>query len=324
MMRLRACAPRRWSELLGGALLLMLCGCTTLPAAPGDRIYDVHAGRTIDRATLVARLSSVHYRLLGEAHDNPAHHRLRAELITALAQGGRHPAVVMEQFDLPYDDALVRAQAAGTTAEALASAGHLDRRGWRWPLHEPIVAAALAARLTVHAGNLARATLQPVLQGEPAQVLEADAQARLDAASWSADEQRTLEADITESHCGALPKDLVPRFARAERLRDAAMAQALVRDATADGAILVAGNGHVRRDRGVPVYLPAGSSLSVGFVEVAAAEDALAVARQASALYDYVWLTPEMTRADPCAALSRLPFSSPETFAILRHHRERA
>src|SRR5439155_15184454 len=100
--------------------------------------------------------------------------------------------------------------------------------------------------------------------------------ARLRAARWTGREAATLRADIVESHCNKLPEAVVPRLVLAQRVRDAAMAQALVNDATADGAILIAGNGHVRNDLGVPVYLhapglpdAAAQSISLALIEVA-------------------------------------------------------
>jgi uncharacterized iron-regulated protein len=127
-------------------------------------------------------------------------------------------------------------------------------------------------------------------------------------APWSTAQEEALEDEIRDGHCGKLPQALVPRFAHAQRLRDAAMARALIRDATPDGAVLIAGNGHVRRDRGVPAYLPAGESVSVGFVELEPGEDADKAAHELRSSYDYVWFIAPEQRPDPCAAM-RTPAS---------------
>jgi uncharacterized iron-regulated protein len=324
--------PARRAALLGvlGRLAVAVLAAALLdacampggaPAAPSSEraageppfIYDSAAGERIGRDALVRRLASVRYRLLGEVHDNPAHHVLRAALLRALVDARVHPAVVFEQFDLSHDEALARAQAAGADAEALATAGELDRRGWRWPLHEPIVAAALDLRLPVHAGNLPGEVLDRVIrEGNEGQV-GAEVRAAVARAPWSQVEETALEDEIRVGHCGKLPEALVPRFALAQRLRDAAMALALVRAATADGAVLIAGNGHVRRDRGVPAYLPALSSVSVGFVEVQPGEDAASTAREARNAYDYVWVTRAVSRPDPCKALERVKGIEPSS-----------
>lgn len=278
------------------------------PSRP--RIWDVRAARFVSEAELVNDVVHARYRLLGEIHDDPLHHAIRARLIREIASSGVHPAVVFEQFDLDHDDALQAAQHAGGNAEQLADAGALDRKGWGWPLHRPIVAAALAARLPIRAGNLSRADLGRAVEN-PAPGATSAWQARLRAAPWTEADARSLRREIVESHCGMLPDTIVPRLVLAQRMRDAAMAQALVDDATDDGAILIAGNGHVRGDRGVPIYLHApgsqadGRSVSVGLVEVgpgkeAAAEDPQHIAAEYPG-FDYLWFTPVVARADPCA-----------------------
>ena len=262
----------------------------------------------------MADLAAARYRLLGEVHDNPAHHAIRARLITDIVGRGVRPAVVFEQFDLDHDDTLMAAQAAGGDAERLADAGRLDRRGWRWPLHKPIVEAALALHLPVRAGDLSRAKLR--VDGPAAVAGNADAigHARLVAAHWSEAQLLQMRADIVEGHCGMLPEAIVPRLVLAQRERDAAMAQALVDDATNDGAILIAGNGHVRADRGVPVYLHVpgpgdadARSISVGLVEVGPGDERAGDFPQRVVAenpgFDYLWLTRTVAREDPCAAI---------------------
>ena len=301
---------------LGVALLVAaLCACSSSPrqatqSSSRPRIWDVGAARFVSEAKLVDDVAHARYRLLGEIHDDPLHHAIRARLIREIASSGARPAVVFEQFDLDHDDALQAAQHAGADAEQLADAGALDRKGWQWPLHEPIVAAARAARLPIRAGNLSRADLDRAVEG-PAPEATSAWQARLRAAPWTEADARALRDEIVESHCGMLPDTIVPRLVRAQRMRDAAMAQALVDDATNDGAILIAGNGHVRGDRGVPIYLHApglqadARSVSVGLIEVGpgregAADDPQRIAADHPG-FDYLWFTPVVPRADPCA-----------------------
>lgn len=314
-------STRRCASFLAtlGAAILAACASPaplsrTLAAS---RIYDVHAARIVSEAELVAGLVRARYRLLGEVHDNPAHHAIRARLIAKVVESGVRPAVVFEQFDLDHDNALRAAQAAGADAEALADAGKLDRKGWGWPLHRPIIDAALARHLPVRAGNLSRAELRATGPAAVATNANANWHARLVAAPWTREQARALAAEIVESHCGVLPASVVPRLVLAQRERDAAMAQALVDDATNDGAILIAGNGHVRADRGVPVYLHADGlagasarSISLGLVEVGPGDARAAdFPRQIVADhpgFDYLWLTGSVARDDPCAQLQRL------------------
>jgi uncharacterized iron-regulated protein len=299
--------------------LVALAGCaTTLRASSSEApIVDVASGGLVDAHALVAALVPVRFRLLGEIHDDAAHHAIRARLLAEIASHGVRLAVVFEQFDLDHAAALAEAQRHDVDADALARAGQLDRKGWNWPLHEPIIAAALASHLPIRAGNLSRKDIASLTATTDA-ATEADKRAtrwsrRLHDAQWTDAQARALTADIEQGHCNMLPANVVPRLVLGERMRDAAMAQALVDDATADGAILIAGNGHVRANLGVPVYLHApgfpgagARSVSVGFVEADATEvrdrDARARLIAAHPGFDYLVVTPPIARPDPCEA----------------------
>ena len=86
---------------------------------------------------------------------------------------------------------------------------------------------------------------------------------------------------------------------RPRRMRDAANLWAALRDAAKRPAILLAGNGHVRLDYGVPQVIaaaqPAAKVVSVGFVEIGEP-----VRDQP---YTHVWVTLAVPREDVCAAM---------------------
>jgi len=294
---------------LAVAACALLAGCTAAPHAPATalagRIWDVQAGHFVEEPELARRIRKARYVLLGEVHDNPAHHALRARLI-----GGLSPQteIFFEQFDRPRDAALREAQRAGAGADALARAGQMDA-GWNWRLYRPLVEAALAADRPVRAANLPNAETRRIASagklgaGETAL---ADALAR---SRWTEADEGALREEIVESHCRALPARLAPAMALAQRARDASMALALA--GSPGNAVLLAGNGHVRRDLGVPRYLPPGSALlSVGFLEVrdeAPDPRAYATGETGAAAYDYVWFTQRQARPDPCATFTRSP-----------------
>lgn len=307
----------------------LLAACTSLLRGEASlsepRIWDVRAQRYIDTNVLTQRVIDARFRLLGEVHDNPAHHALRAQLIDAIGRAGKYPAVVFEQFDQPNEQALRDAQRGDVDAETLVSAGAFDRRGWEWPLHEPVIAATIAARMSVHAGNASRAALEPVVRHGDVSGIDPHWRELLEAAPWNDRRASELARDIEEGHCGKLPASIVPRLALAQRVRDAALAAALLHDANADGAVLIAGNGHVRADVGVPLYLgsAAAQAISVGFIEVEASEAgepdlAQSVAREHPG-FDYLWLTDAVYRPDPCATIPSAPGGAAPTSAPVNH-----
>ena len=252
--------------------------------------------RALDGGEL-PRLRQARFVLLGEVHDNASQHRMRAALLGDLLADGRRTTVVFEQMGRAEDAAIA---AAPRNAEAIADAGRLDRQGWGWPLHKPLFDAAIGGAAQIEGGNLDAAEARAIVRGGPPAV-PADLRALLAEPGWGPRQQQALEREIDAGHCHALPAAQWPAMALAQRARDAAMAQALLSAASADGrAVLIAGNGHVRRDLGVPQYLraagvPASQIVAVGYLEEA----------ERDAPYDLVQLTSRTPRDDPCAAFAK-------------------
>ncbi len=266
--------------------------------ALADDIRDGKDGNPLTRTELLQRLAGADFLLLGETHDNPLHHRARAALLRDLpAPAGR---VVLEQLDRG-----ARLDPALPLEEALERAG-FQRNAWQWPLHEPVFAAARERGMPLAGGNLSRADGRRIATQGEAAVAPALA-ALLAEAPLSETARRELDGDLVEGHCGRLPAARLPNMRLAQRARDAALALGLLEAGTVP-ALLIAGNGHVRRDYGVPVPLaaraPGAKVVSVGFVEVAAGATPDPAALRGR--YDYVWFTPAVEREDPCAGL-RMP-----------------
>jgi uncharacterized iron-regulated protein len=274
---------------------LVLASCATRPHPLQGHILDTRSMAFAQRGALIAEAASTPYVILGEKHDNPEHHRLQHEILEALVSRGVRPALAFEQFDREHQVAISRAQAAPRRdAEAIAAAGKLDRGAWRWPDYAPLVGLALDRGLPIVAANLSRVEARAIVR-EPSRSGLAPAARAVRAA---------LERDLVVGHCGQRPAYLAG-MVEAQRARDAQMARSL---ASHPAAVLIAGAGHARRDRGVPLYLPAGARvLSIAFLE---ADGDIRDARQYDGFesYDYVWFTAAQARADPCA---RLPLDAP-------------
>jgi uncharacterized iron-regulated protein len=298
--------------------LSQLFGCTAASEVPRPQaahpllgqIRDVQRGAAISKEALLRELASAQFVLLGEVHDNPEHHRLQAEILRSLIAQGRRPALAMEQFDREFQPALDAALASSSTsAEAVADAGRFDRKGWPWPLYEPLLSIAVEARLPIVALNLSRnRTREVARQGFGSLGASAAADLALDR-SWNEARQAILAREIDDGHCGKLPASALPRMIDVQRARDATMADALVGLSDA-GAVVIAGGGHVRTDVGMPVYLasraPGRRSISVGFIEVDPERLAVPDYARAPATklpYDYAWFTTAAEREDPCAGL---------------------
>lgn len=271
-------------------------------------IWDARVGQGATRGALHTAMRAARYRLLGEVHDNPNHHAFQLECLVALGESGLRPAVAFEQLDREYDPTLQRTLAAGgATAEAVAEATGFDRKNWGWDFYRPLIETALRYGMSLRAANLSRAAAGRVVKAGLDSLGPGRASAlRIDGA-WSEAREHVLRELILDGHCRALPESIVPGMTLAQRARDATLAEALL-DPGPDGAVLIAGNGHVRRDLAVPVYLgvtrPGESILSIGLLEVEAGKtdpgEYLEGAAGSGASYDFVWFTPRWDRPDPC------------------------
>ena len=303
------------------AVLVVLQGCRTgvtrVPwqAAVGrehrlvGRIWDVAAQRFADEVTVVAAITSARRVLLGEKHDNPDHRALQARIIRALTAAGRRPAVAFEMFTPSQADALTRHLAAHPRdAAGIADAVNWKASGWpAWAMYEPIAQAALDAGVSIVAANLNPEQVRAVGRQGVA-VLDAGFTRRhgLDQ-PLPADARDAMAEEIRDSHCGHAPEDRVGAMIGVQRARDAQMAEALLGAPGNDGAVLIAGGGHVRNDFGVPAYVrridPGTRTASVAFVEVDAKRaDAESYAERFGGRlpFDYVWFTPAVDDEDPC------------------------
>lgn len=243
--------------------------------------------------------------LLGEVHDNAELHRARLATLRRAVEAGWRPAIAMEQFDRerqPDIDAARRDKPLDADyLIARAGTNGSTRSGWDWALYRPVVALALQFGLPLWAANVSGDDTRKLVREGYAAVFDAGQQTALGLdRPVPTDWQAAQEHEIDIGHCGALPRSLWPAMARAQFARDAVMASVL-RTHAADGVLLLAGNGHVRRDLGVPRWLtslPPGRVWVVGYLETP-----LAAADRAA--FDAVVAAPPAPRTDPCAAFAK-------------------
>jgi uncharacterized iron-regulated protein len=289
--------------------LLLLAACHPAPgnlspvafALPDSTaLVDGATGAPVATAELLRRVGLADFVLLGEVHDNPFAMAARGSLLRAFP--ARHPAVVFEQF--AASEAAIARPAAGESLTVWLDRNGFDRHGWKWPMHEPVVSAALAVGRSLWGSNMSRAQLTPIVMGgtsgAPEPLRRLMERAPLDSAA-----RTVLDSEIVIGHCRQLPETMVPGMIAAQEVRDAAMTHALLMAATGGPAWLIAGNGHVRRDIAVPRILtrvaPGKRLLVVGLLE--REEDGTAPKADERRSYDLVIITPRTARPDPCEQL---------------------
>lgn len=229
--------------------------------------------------------------VLGEVHDNPVHHEIQAREVAAL----KPAAIVFEMLTADQADGVVF-----DSADAAALEERLEWAKSGWPdfaMYYPIFAAAPEAR--IYGAGLPRSAAMEAMQEGIATLFGSDA------ALYGLDkplpetEQTAREALQMAAHCDALPEEMLPGMVDIQRLRDAKLARAVARalDETGGPVAVITGNGHARRDWGVPAYLarvtPEAEVKVIGQTEEGAPLDGG---------FDVVLSAPAVDRPDPCDA----------------------
>ncbi|MGN5480433.1 ChaN family lipoprotein [Cupriavidus basilensis] len=243
-------------------------------------------------AAVSAAFAGKSYVLLGEVHDNPTGQQQRLAALTRAVEQGWRPAGCHGQFDRERQADIDRAR-----RERPTDVDYLIKQagggGWQWPLYRPVVALALRYDLPLLAANLSRADAAKIVGGGLDDLFMPQERARLGlTGTLPPDLVAAQTAVLDEGHCGNFPKAMLPGMLNAQAARDAVMA-ATLRPYAARGAVLIAGNGHVRNDIGVPRWLGTGEgkALSVGYLERGQGNPAG---------FDRVVTVAPVERGDPC------------------------
>ncbi len=269
--RLPAHRALLWALLLP----MFLPGCAPLqpPPTPADTAWQAQ----------LERWPPVDALLLGEQHDAGAHQQWEQETVRWLAARARLAALVLEMAEAGRTTDGLPADASAAQVRA---ALRWNEGAWPWARYAPVVMAAVAAGVPVRGGNLPRDRMRAAMQDEALD-------SHLPPAALALQRQA-----IAEGHCVLLPPDRVLPMVRVQLARDASMAKAVL-DARQAGrtVLLVAGFGHVRRDLGVPTWLPPEVTSIVAIAQSGQALEAIKLEA------NHIHATPALAPHDYCAPL---------------------
>jgi uncharacterized iron-regulated protein len=226
---------------------------------------------------------------------------LRTAALRQLLANEARPAIAFEQFDQEHQRDIERArrQRPKDADYLIAQAG--GDPAWNWNYYRPFVALALEYDLPIVAANLSRnGAMQVALHGWSV-LFDARTREKLRLDALPANLRRKQEEAIAAGHCNLLPAKMVPAQARAQMARDIIIAQS-IRPYVDRGVVLLAGNGHVRRDIGVPFWLAADvarDAVSIGILERNDGSSS-----ETTAAFDIYLITQPATRPDPCKGLT--------------------
>ena len=258
-------------------------------------IFEYETKNQVKVQDLIAAIHEADIVLLGEIHDNPFQHRARADLISKIQN--KEFAIVSEHLVSGSEIAY-----SGSLLEDLETIG-FNKKAWSWPTHEVLYKKFEEFNLPVFGGDLSKKDINNIYEGRALSQSETLTPIIKRSALDSQLKDKLLN-DLVVGHCGVVEEGLLSFMYKAQRYRDASMAYIASKVAP---AIVIAGNGHVRRDYGVPQILkkmnPDSNIISIAFLEVdkfSIMTDNLIKKLFKDADTDYIWLTETVSRVDPC------------------------
>jgi len=307
------------------------------------RIWSAASGNFTTAQEMGTDLALSRFILLGEIHDNPDHHLWQAWAIRTISKlrGARIvegapqiDLIAMEMLSVDQYDGIDKFYGRNSEVPRRRKPRAFGRMvNWQesgWPdfkIYEPIIAQALHEQIVVVPASPSRTLNRKVSSDGLAGALSETERARLKL-DKPLDEplQTALIDELRDGHCGLMPEKHFPRMTEVQRFRDATMADALLSVGDFKGAILIAGNGHIRNDRAVPLYLISRGAdpdriRTVAKIEVTSGKtnpaDYIPKAPDGSPAVDYAVFTPRLDRPDPCVRMK-------EQFAAIRAQRSKA
>jgi len=268
---------KRFLLVLLSVLLLAACSLPVKKAEDSDmllkdhplagKIWDVNAEQFISQQQLAERVVESSDLFLGETHDNLKHHQGQAWVVSLLRESQRSAVVAFEMISQQQGQVIAGKQY--DSAESLIAGLNHIKTNWEYSrLYGNIFSEALQAGYTVLPANFDRQEIMAIARKGEAE-LPPKIKKMLDDHALPADQVAASRKEIEGSHCGMINEEMTTAMMLVQRAKDAQMALAFVGQDNVDARVLVAGSGHVRKDRGVPFYVqPQGKLLTIAWAEM--------------------------------------------------------
>lgn len=277
------------------------------------KVWDGKQQKFIGQPQLLTAIIESEYLLLGETHDNSEHHQHQAWVIDQLSNKKIKAGIAFEMIS--------NKQAQLIDNDKLISTDELFRKltthksGWKYrEYYMPVFESSIRAKYPLYAANLDRQSLLTIIS-KGKEALPVELANQLADTPLPEHQITSLRKDIIESHCGMSKPEMVDAMLLGQRIRDVTMSNSLYRNKNQNTTtmVLIAGSGHVRKDRGVPYYLkkrgPQARITSIAWIEVD--KDAHDISDYSEHIgknatrFDYIWFTAQADRPDPCEKMKR-------------------
>ena len=278
--------------------LITLFFLTPYNLLANELIFEYETKNQINVQDLIAAIHNADIILLGEIHDNLFQHKARADLISKIQS--KEFAIVSEH--LVFGSKITY---TGSLLEDLETIG-FNKKAWSWPTHEVLYKKFEELSLPVFGGNLSEKDINNIYSERGFSQSDTIDPIVKRSALDSQSKDKLLN-DLVVGHCGVVEEGLLSFMFKVQRFRDASLAYIASKVAP---AIVIAGNGHVRRDYGVPQIIkkmnPNSNVISITFLEIDKLSEM--TASLIKKLFkdedtDYIWLTEPVSRVDPCEKL---------------------
>jgi len=239
---------------------------------------------------LLDRAASAPVIIVGEVHDNPAHHEVQADIVTRIQPS----AIVFEMLTAEQADRVTLDNRADQAFLA-ASLGWAES-GWPdFAMYHPIFTAAPDA--AIYGAAVPRDAARAAMRAGIAESFGSDAAQYGLTTPLPAEDQAAQEDLQQQAHCNAMPPEMLPVMVDLQRLRDAVLARATLQalDDTGGPVVVITGNGHAREDGGVPAYLTA-LRPDLDILTIGQQEDGAGT----PGIFDMMLSAPAVERPDPC------------------------
>ncbi|KAA8727822.1 ChaN family lipoprotein [Ewingella americana] len=267
--------------LIVASLLLAACAQhPTPPSLTSSSIKDLHTGESLTPEQLLARLAKQPRVIVGEKHDNPAHHQIEAWLVESLPTQRPQGSVLMEMLTPSQQPAVESTKRLMQTQPELSATKVAEQlkwqKSWDWSMYSQVVMPAIQAPYPLLAANLDRSEIMAFYQKPafPAGANSADPQVR-----------EAIADTIKVSHQQNIEPEQLHAMLAIQQQRDRRMAERLL--AAPTPALLIVGGYHAKRNVGVPVHVRDLQPEAQVTVLMLAEQGAEVDKRQA----DYLWIT---------------------------------
>ena len=283
------------------------------------KIWSTKQQKFVSIDQLKSEIKSSQFILLGEIHDNPDHHKWQARLLKQIKQpDGPSPVLVVEmipeKLGSVFGEFKKNQQNPLQNLAKLGTALKWKKRGWGdWIKYQPIFRVAIEIGARVVAGNLNREDTRRIGRKGLSVLSETERKQWSVGLNYTPAQTSLMNDLLFESHCKLVPKQALSPMLLVQRVRDGAMAGAMLSKLDNATAVLISGSGHARNDIAVPRILrakaPKAKIVTISFTEVTPDQkNAKQYERQSAdkqRVFDYLFFTPKFEIKDHCAALAK-------------------